>query len=102
MAEVETPERSAIRQHFKELQSVITKGSIPASLFQHGLIFEDTLEKVTNEILSQKQRATITLLEVLDSVRTKPALFDKLCDALEEEDVAKDMVPKLKGIFPIL
>ena len=91
-------EYMAIQKCFLDLQELVIRGSIPAALFQDDLITQDGFETATNELLGRRQRGRKPLMEVLDSVRSKPAMFDKFCDALlKEEGLAKETVLKMRG-----
>ena len=98
MATCESPEYLTIRKHFVELQRAVTRGNVPAALFQDELITEDGLEKATNMAVGQNKRGIETMKEVLNAVRIKPALFDKFCDALKHEGgVTGEVIHALGG-----
>ena len=98
MATAEGPEVSTLQKHFLDLQGAIIRGDVPAALFQYGVISSDGLSHATNETVPPKKRGRDTALEVLDAVRLNPALFKKVCDALEvEKDVTGEIIHNIQG-----
>ena len=98
MATAEGPEVSTLQKHFLDLQGAIIRGNVPAALFQYGLISPDCLSRATSETIPSKKRGLDTALEVLDAVRLNPALFTKVCDALQlEKEVTGEIIQNIQG-----
>ena len=95
--EMESAEYSAIRKNFTKLKEVVTRGDIPATLFEEDLITQDVLRTAVNDTLRQDKRANDILGEVLDAVRISPAKINSFLDALEAESIAKDIAQNVRG-----
>ena len=91
------PEYLAIKKHLLDLKGTVLRGEIPAALFQNDLITTDAYSLATNENVGQETRGSKVILEVLNAVDVTPALFEKFCESLSEEDLTKEIVEKLRG-----
>lgn len=94
---MESAEYSAIRKNFMKLKEVVTRGDIPAALFQEDLITQDVLRNAVNDSLGRDKRANDILGDVLDAVLILPAKIDSFLDALEAESIAKDIAQNVRG-----
>ena len=99
-SQAESAEYSTIRKNFMKLKEVVTRGDIPAALFQEGLITQDVVRNAKNDTISQEKRANDVMDEVLDAVRISAAMFDNFCDALAVEPVAERVVDDLRSKLP--
>ena len=98
MATNASPEFLTIQQHFVDLQGAIIRGNVPAALFQNRLVSPDGFTNATNDAVGSTKRGRETVMEVLEAVRSNPALFQKFCCALEvEKDVTGEIIHKMKG-----
>ena len=95
--EMESAEYSAIRKNFIKLKEVVTRGDIPATLFQEDLISQDVVRNAKNDTLAQEKRANDIMDEVLDAVRISQAKFESFCDALAVESIAEKVVEDLRS-----
>ena len=99
MAVRESPEYLAIQQNVKVLKEAVIRGEVPAALFQNNLITRDVYRAAINENLGQEKRGGDIMMEVLDAVHLNRAMFDKFCEALDEETIMKELVVNLRGIL---
>ena len=96
----ESPEYLAIKKHFIALKGAVIRGEVRDGLFERDLITPDVMRLAINENVGQDKRGKDVMMDVLDAVRLKPAMFDDFCDALAlEEALTGEIVQKMRGSY---
>ena len=90
----------AIRANFKELSRTVTEGDIPEALYAKEIITDDTLEFVSNQSKSGREKGRKVMLQVQKGVKVNSAIFDTFCGVLADESlymVAQELSRKLRS-----
>ena len=88
-----------LRKHFPILMKIIASGDIVENLYAEEIVEESTFEVVTGSgtLMTNKEKGTKILKDVLVSVRSKPKAFEIFCRVLKSEGHG-DIVGKLEGM----
>ena len=89
-------EYKALQQNYCKLVEAVTQGKIPGTLFEKGLIDINLLLQPSGD--TPREYGSKLMKQILTSVNLKPKdNFDFLCQALEAESVANEILEQVKS-----
>ena len=88
----------AVQKHYTDLTEVVSRGKIPAALFESSLITDDTLDAALNATRTTLDKGATIMRDVRQALRINPhEIFTNFCDALSKEPVVKAVLDAIKG-----
>lgn len=87
----------AIKSKYLKLLQVIARGDIVYNLFAEGLIDEEILDVASKKTLTDRDKGSQIVRQLLNSVKIQPSNFEKIIKILQEEPIARETATLLKG-----